>query len=321
MALGIERISSYFPSRTVPAEQLASDFGFDVSFVRGKLGIEKIFVADENERASDMAAAALARLIADVPGLADRIDALVVCTQTPDYQLPHVSAIVHERAGLSDRVAAFDISLGCSGFVYGLSVLEAFLERNGLSTGVLITSETYSKVIDDTDQNTKCLFSDAAAATLVSDRGRLRAGRYTFGTAGKKHDHLIVRPAIGHETAQLRRLSMNGRGIFDFVIGSIPADIQACLEANELTLADLDLLVFHQASGFMLDMLAKRLGVSGDARMVRTLAEHGNTVSSSIPLALQPYVDDEQARRVLISGFGVGLSWASTILRSEGGAR
>jgi 3-oxoacyl-[acyl-carrier-protein] synthase-3 len=316
MTIGIEHIASYFPSDVLSAAELASRYGFDEAFVRDKLGVGQVFVAAPEERTSDLATSAVRRLLEEVPDIVEQIGVLVVCTQTPDYQLPHVSAMVQDRAGLPSHVAAFDVSLGCSGWVYGLSIVQAFMQQNALPYGVLVTAETYSKVIDDTDRNTKCLFSDAAAATLIGPKGKLCARKFTFGTAGRKYDHLIVRPSDG--AGRPARLHMDGRGIFDFVLNGVPADIEACLAANELRLDELDWLVFHQASGFLLDALGRRLGIPGDPRIVRTIDRHGNAVSSSIPLALAETLGPDLGRgaRVLVSGFGVGLSWASTVLEA-----
>ena len=320
MAYGIETIAYYLPKRTISAEELAASLNFDVDFIRRKLGVREIFVADPAEQTSDLAVKAIAKLAAQVPDLTRRVEALVVCTQTPDYQLPHVSALVQDRAGLPASTAAFDINLGCSGWVYGLSVLEGFLERNGLDAGLLVTADTYSRIIDERDRNTKCLFSDAAAATFVTRAGAVVPLQYTFGTAGSKFDHLIVR---GSDTPRggCQPLFMDGRGIFEFVAELVPRDVAVCLERNRLTMADIDLFIFHQASNFILDTLAKQLRIPGDPRVVKCLDRFGNTVSSSIPIALKESLQQAPGRplMILVSGFGVGLSWASGILNVKEG--
>jgi 3-oxoacyl-[acyl-carrier-protein] synthase-3 len=314
--IGIERVAGYMPEHRLTAADLAARYGFDEEFIRGKLGVEQVFIASDAQRTSDLAVAAVERLLGDRPGLAESVGLLVVCTQTPDYQLPQVAAMVQDRAGLPGSTASFDISLGCSGWVYGLSIVESFMRQHRIDYGLLVTAETYSKVIDDGDRNTKCLFSDAAAATLLGPDGQLRSGRFTFGTAGKGFDQLIVRRT---QSVPGGRLFMDGRGIFEFVLGSVPVDVRRCLALNDVTMEDLDLLVFHQASGFLLDAVAKQLGISGDPRVLRTIRVHGNAVSSSIPLALLHHLGPELtgAGRVLVSGFGVGLSWASTILEAR----
>src|SRR3972149_1723989 len=192
MSVGIEAIEYYLPERFMSSGEIASNFGFDLQFVEEKIGVKKIYIAGENEKTSDLAVAAIKKLFKKRPDIKERINVIVVCTQTPDYQLPHTSALVQKKLGLSMDVACFDIGLGCSGFVYGLSVVKAFMEDNNLDYGLLITAETYSKIIHDKDKKTKALFSDAAAATLLSREPYLIPQRFTFGTDGNKYESLIL---------------------------------------------------------------------------------------------------------------------------------
>jgi len=316
--MGISRIVTYLPERRLSSEHLGKTYGFDEAFIVNKLGVNAVYQAADGQLTSDLAVAAVDRLCEQVPGLRDQIDLLVVCTQTPDFSLPQVSALVQLKAGLKSSVASFDISLGCSGWVYGLTVMEGFMRVAGLRHGVLVTAEKYSSVTDDADRNTKCLFSDGAAATLFTPTGPWKLKESTFGTEGSRYEHLIVRPAGA--AGGRARLSMDGRGIFDFVMSEVPGDIERCLQKNGVTLADIDWFVFHQASGFLIDSLAKRLGLTGDARVVRTIGQHGNAVSSSIPLALESVMGPTLSGggRVLVSGFGVGLSWATALLEATG---
>lgn len=320
MNYGIEAIEYYLPEGETSSAELAHKFGFDQSFIEGKVGVKKLFLAAPEEFSSDLATKAVEKLFAKDPTLRETVDAVVVCTQTPDYPLPHTSAIVHQKLKLPSRVACFDVSLGCSGWVYGLSILQGFLRENQLSRGLLITSETYSKMIDPRDRDTKVLFSDAAAVTLVGRNGVLKSGRFTFGTNGNLHEHLIYRAKTGSASQEPRFLEMNGRGIFEFVGTEIPKDVQACLEANETHLDAINFIVFHQASSFMLETVARRMRLKADdKRFVKVIDRFGNTVSSSIPIALRSLWDTISSpnTKILVSGFGVGLSWASTILESS----
>jgi len=316
-SFGIERIETYLPPHCLSSEELAEEFGFDLEFIENKIGVKQLFVAD-GEKVSDLAVHVMNQLFDEFPFLRSQLDVLVVCTQTPDYQLPQVSAIVQNRCKLSRTLASFDINLGCSGFVYGLNVLESFLSRNGLETGVLITAETYSSVIDPADRNTKCLFSDGAAATLISRRSNVRFGKFRFGTDGERYDQLIVRPSLSKVGKP--RLFMDGRGIFGFAVSTIPSEVCYICEANTVSLKDIDFFVFHQASKFLLDAIAKKIELVGSARLVNILHLYGNTVSSSIPMALKETlaVHGKRNLKILISGFGVGLSWGTTILTTKG---
>ena len=308
MSVGIEAIEYYLPERFMTSGELASNFGFDLQFVEEKIGVKRIYIAGENEMTSDMAVAAIEKLFKKRPDIKEKINVIAVCTQTPDYQLPHTSAVVHKKLGLGQDVACFDIGLGCSGFVYGLSVVKAFIEENEIEYGLLVTAETYSKIIDEKDKNTKPLFSDAAAATLIGREPYLTPLKFTFGTNGNGYDSLILR--------NQDYLFMDGRGIFEFVATIVPEDLKRCLEINKLVINEIDYFVFHQASSFMINTLSKKLGVSNDKRIIKCIDRFGNTVSSSIPIAITTIFDNCMSKnlKILISGFGVGLSWASTIL-------
>lgn len=269
-----------------------------------KIGVRQI-ARRVDEDTSDLAVAAVNDLQQRHPFDAEKIECLVVVTQNPDgFGLPHTSAIVHDKLGLSESCAAFDISLGCSGFVYGLSVITAFMEQNGMATGLLVTSDPYSKVVDDNDRNTSLLFGDGAAATLLTDNPVWHAGRYVFGTAGKHRQALHVN--------EDRTLVMNGRTVFTFSATAIPPAITRTLALNNISLDDVDCFLLHQGSKYIVDTIAKRLGVTD--RTAFHAGDYGNTVSSSLPILLADVVPDD-AETILISGFGVGLSLGCTILR------
>ena len=317
--VGIEDIEYFLPERFITSRGLAEEFGFPLSFIEEKIGVKKIYIAGENENTSDLAAEAARKHFNKRPGLEKRVGLIAVCTQTPDFQLPHTAAIVHKKLGLGPDVASFDIGLGCSGFVYGISIVKSFMEANDIEYGLLITAETYSKVIDDNDKSTKALFSDAAAATLLSRQPGLIPKKFTFGSDGSGYDSLILRSGNPASTSGENHLYMDGRRIYNFVASVVPDDVKRCLNINGMQLDDIDSFVFHQASNFMLDTLAKKLSIPNDERLVRNIAHFGNTVSSSIPIALKTILDssNDAQSKTLISGFGVGLSWASTILVTE----
>lgn len=238
----------------------------------------------------------------------DAVDCLVVCTQNPDGSgLPHTSAVVHGKLGLPAQCACFDVSLGCSGYVYGLSIVQSFMQQNRLARGLLFTADPYSKIIDPKDKNTALLFGDAATVTLLDaaeQPGRWRMGPFRFATRGKDGAALENRAGT---------LAMNGRAVFNFSATEVPPQVSALLADAGLKAEDVDLFLFHQGSRFIVDQLAKRLDLPA-AKVPVNLAEQGNTVSSSLPLLLQEHLGDSRLRRILLSGFGVGLSWASCLL-------
>ena len=305
--IGIEAIASYIPAARVDNLARAAAAGKDAEFIREKIGFVSLARKAPGEETSDLCVKAFARLV-EKTGLAPAaIDCLVVCTQNPDAAgLPHTSAIVHGKLGLGRAVAAFDLSLGCSGYVYSLSVVEAFMQRHGFKCGVIFTADPYSKVLDPSDYDTELLFGDAATVTLISERPVFRSLNSVFSSNGAMGHSIAVQADSG-------TLRMLGSNVFKFSMTEVPAQVRQCLEKNAMNLADIDLFLFHQGSKFMVENLAQRLGID-PARAPFLAAEIGNTVSSTIPLMLEQYLASA-ARNILICGFGVGLSWGSSVLQ------
>ncbi len=314
-SIGISHIASHLPANRVKNKDLVAKYGFDEEFLTEKLGINERRRASQSETASTLGAAAARKALQTNDINPADLDALVVVTQTPDYCLPHTSALVHEILDLPTTVPVFDVSLGCSGFVYGLSIITSFLEMNEGNNGLLITADTYSKVMNPGDRATAPLFGDGAAAALLTRVGEYVPGRFSFGSDGGRHQALIVPGSGTRKNEEQNYLRMDGRAIFNFMMSEIPEDIDHCLKSNELEKDQIDLWVFHQASKFMLQSLAKKLEIP-EEKMFVDMADIGNTTSSTIPIALERSVfkSGKRPARVLVSGFGVGLSWASTVL-------
>ena len=316
--IGIEAIEYYLPSQVTSSNDLSLRYGFEQSFIENKVGVRNLYSL-QDETVLDMSVKAFERILLYKPELRECIDLLVVCSQTPEYQLPQMSSQIQSICKLPNSVASFDISLGCSGFVYGLSVVESMMKMHDYSNAVLITAEAYSKIIEPNDRNTKCLFSDAAAATLISKNGNIISGRYIFGTDGDYFDRLIV-PNVHMEKDAIRSyLYMDGRAIFNFTVSTIPNEIDNICKKNNIEKSSINYYVLHQASRFVIESIAKKTGEDAD-KFVDYLHKFGNTVSSSIPIALKELIFDNHLvdKKILISGFGVGLSWATTILTING---
>ena len=303
--IGIESIAVYIPTDSVDNTARLEQFDITREFLESRTGMTRLARKSRDEDTSDMCCTAINQLMAERSiDLAD-IECLIVCTQNPDgFGLPHTAAIVHGKLGMATNCAAFDISLGCSGYVYGLSIIKGFMESNGFRNGILVTADPYSKVIDEQDKNTSLLFGDAATATLISDRPAWEIGGFCLGTDGSHS------PAINVD-ADSRQLVMNGRAVFNFTATVVPGNIEQTLEKNGLTKQDVDLFVLHQGSRYIRDTLVKRMKLDPD-KVPFEAAEYGNTVSSSLPMILAN--NRIEAKTILISGFGVGLSWGSTVL-------
>ncbi len=325
---GIKDIQVYLPEKMVSNQELVEEFGFDADFLEKKVGIVKRHIASENETVSDMAVKVGRILFHENRDLSpETVNLLVVCTQNSDFKIPHTAAIVQNQLGIPS-IATFDINLACSGFVYSLAVVLSFMESQGMQNAILITSEAYSKVINKKDRDTMAIFGDAACAVWIGLNCECRPMQYSFGTNGKDYDKLILKDGgshiplhtyihkKNHSSENSEWLHMDGREIFNFMLKQIPGDTLGCLAKNGMAMSDIDYFIFHQANKFMLDCLCQRLNIPKE-KMVYSLRETGNTVSSSIPIALKHLMETNKlsGKKVFISGFGAGLSWASTVLK------
>lgn len=303
--LGIKAIASYVPEGRASNMALAKHFDVEESFLAGKIGVLERAVKARNQDTSDLAYLALERLLQQQALDAGSIQALVVVTQNPDRNIPHVSAQLHGRAGMDESCAAFDISLGCSGYVYGLAIVRAFMCAQGLQRGVLVTADPYSKIIDPDDRNTVLLFGDAATATLIDVNPLWSMDAFSLKSRGK--DWKAIRTEDG-------KFAMDGRSVFNFAATTIPEDVKTMLVGTGTSPDEVDCYILHQGSRFIVKTIADRLRQPLNKFPIEI--EHcGNTVSSTIPLIAERLLQDSSVKNVVLSGFGVGLSWASCLCR------
>jgi 3-oxoacyl-[acyl-carrier-protein] synthase-3 len=337
----IEAIDCALPDRVVTNDDLAAVFDdCPAERLHAKTGIAERRLVAEGECASDLAVAAAARLFASGACDPGSIDFLLFCTQTPDYLLPTTACLLQQRLGLSQNVGALDFNLGCSGWVYGLSLAKGLIETGQCRKALLLTADTYSRLIHPRDRSARVLFGDAGAATVIaatngdgalSDSELL--GPFVFGTDGSGGEHLIV-PSSGmrgradpEEAVEevdedgnvrtKRNLHMNGAEIFAFTLRVVPRTVSALLARAGLTIDQVDRFVFHQANGYMLEHLRRRLAIPREKFHV-ALERTGNTVSATIPIALKDALDTGRLAPgdlVMVVGFGVGLSWAAALIR------
>lgn len=306
MMIGIKSIASYVPTSGVDNYAQGAKFDKDEDFILGKIGSTFLPRKDAGQETSDLCVEAANRLFANNPQLKrESIDVLIVVTQNGDEEgLPHTAAIVQDKLGLSTNVAAFDISLGCSGYVYGIYAIKGFMEATGLKNGLLITADPYSKIVDPEDRNTTMLFGDAATATWMGEDAIWKLGKAKFGTDGSGAPHLKVSNGV---------FFMNGRQVFNFALLKVPAHLHELLGESGLKPDDIDAFCIHQGSAAIVDAVARRFEDKPE-KFLKDMVETGNTVSSSIPLLLEKHVLDSSWSRVALSGFGVGLSWGSAII-------
>jgi 3-oxoacyl-[acyl-carrier-protein] synthase-3 len=330
MDVGIAAIAFHLPEAVLDNAALArANPRFRADKVKAKTGIDRRHIAAAGETAGDLATKAALGLLAETGIDPAAIDYLILCSQAPDYFLPSTACLIHRRLGLRPGAGAVDMNLGCSGFVYGLGLAGGLIASGQAASVLLLTADTYSKFIDVEDLGTSTIFGDGAAATLIQARAGGGLGPFVYGTDGGGAEHLIV-PTGGFrdrggdgvyathasETVRGRPLHMNGPEVFNFTIAAIPRAVDALLAKAGIGLEAIDLFVFHQANTTMLEALRRKLDIPGDRFYVNL--DGGNTVSSTIPIALRRAADEGAllpGMKVLLLGFGVGYSWAGTLLR------
>lgn len=334
MFAAIAAVEYALPAKILANEEVAASFeGWTADRIFQKTGIRNRRVAAAGECASDLAVAAAEQLFSSGAVSRDEIDFLLLCTQAPDYFLPTTACLLQERLSLRTSVGALDFNLGCSGYIYGLSLAKGLIETSSARNVLLITAETYSKFIHPEDKSVRTIFGDAAAATLVQGRDHSRAyiGPFVFGTDGRGAECLIVprggmrrpadtNPVIQGDASGNRRtennLFMNGPEVFAFTLREVPRAVNGLLARAGLSRDAVDLFVFHQANAYILEQLRKKIGIES-SRFVLALEDVGNTVSSTIPIALKAALDDQRLKpgtRTVLVGFGVGYSWGACVL-------
>lgn len=317
----ISGIAFHFPAEVLTNARLALDFPeWPAEKIEAKTGILQRYIAGPGECSSDLAYGAARKLFETGYCRPDEVDFVVLCTQTPDFALPTTACLLQHRLGIPTSAGAFDFNLGCSGYVYGLSICKGLVETGQARKVLLLTAETYSKLLDPQDKGARTIFGDGAAATLISavDDSAPAIGPFVFGTDGSGGPNLMCTAGGFREKAgPPGTLSMNGPEIFNFTLKTVPETVGKLLNLAGLQLPEVDLFVFHQANQYMLEHLRRKLDVAED-RFFVSMADSGNTVSSTIPIALCQALQQNRLRpgmRVMLMGFGVGYSWAGAMVR------
>jgi 3-oxoacyl-[acyl-carrier-protein] synthase-3 len=296
-------------------------------------GIRNRYVAPKGVCGSDLALAAAEELFNANPEARERVDIHIHCTQSPDYFLPTTACLLHEKLGLKKECASFDINLGCSQYIYALSVADAMLTAGLGSLALVTTGDTMSQTVNPRDRSLVPILGDAGSATLV---GKAEEGTgflgFSMGTDGSGAKHLML-PAGGFrmpksaETAvestdtegnvrSPENLYMNGAAIFHFAITVVPATVKKLLAQLGLEMEDIGLFLFHQANQYMLDYLVKKMAIPREKTFFH-LDETGNTSGSTMPVVLAEAVRAGKVHagaKILMIVFGVGLSWAATVM-------
>ena len=293
------------------------------------IGIEQRRIAAPDVTASDLCFKAAQQLFADNNIEPDSIDVLLFMSQTADYRIPATSCLLQHRLGLPRETLCFDITLGCSGYLFALSAAFAYASMEGVNRVLLLDGETFSKIVNRRDKVDWPLYGDAGTATLI-EKGEYGDSTFILNTDGSGEDtlkiHAGMRNPITAESCVERECEdgnirtdlevyMDGMDVFNFAISKVPKSVKQLLKETERSVEDLDYLVFHQANRFMMDFFVKKLKVSPD-KVPYCIHKFGNTSSASVPLTISSELSGRLAgdNLVLMSGFGAGLSWGSAIM-------
>ena len=329
--IGISAISACVPKRI----SKNSDLGYlvppeEIEKTINSIGIREKRIADKDVTSSDLCYKAARLLIEDNQIDPLEIDALIFVSQTSDYHQPATSPILQNRLGLTKNTLCFDVNLACSGYVYGLSIAYAFASQNGINKVLLLDGETMSKIVSPYDKESVPLFGDAGTATLI-EKGEFGDSVFSLHSDGSGAEVMII-PDGGFRNPSCQdsfveeidkygnrrtreQFRMNGMDVFNFGMREEPRDIKSVVAEAGMTMDDIDLLIYHQANKFMTDFFTKRIKFSVD-KTPYSLEHFGNTSSASIPLTIVTELKNgyPQRNKVLLSGFGAGLSWGSVIL-------
>ncbi len=331
----IKDIGIFLPEKKLTNLNLAKAFpDWSTERIFDKTGINERRIADDLQTAGDLAYEAAIKLFAQGLIAVKDVDFIILCTQAPDYILPSTACVIQHRLGVSRNAGALDINLGCSGFVYGLSLAKGLIETGAARCVLLLTADTYSKYIHPLDKSVRTLFGDAGAATAIvsSEAEGESIGPFVFGTDGSGAKNLIVEagmyrlpksPETSIEVSDssgnvrtLENLYMNGAEVMAFSLNEVPKAAETLLLKAGKTKNDIDFFILHQANKFMLEALRKKLKVA-DEKLPIMVSEYGNTVSSTIPITLFNLRRDRRlnsGNQLMLIGFGVGYSWAACLM-------
>ena len=315
----IGQIEYYFPNYSENLSEMKKDNpNWDIEAIVKKTGIKKRFISKES--ILDMSVKAANKLFLKNNYKKENLDFLVLVTQSPDFPLPTTACVIQDKLGLKKECLSFDINQGCSGYIYGLAICSSLIQSGLAKSGILICSEKYSKYISKENRTCRTIFSDAASATIINSTKNNILGPFDFGTDGSGYNNLIVpNKEIASQDSKYKEgeIYMSGSDVFLFTMSKIPKSINNLLNKAEKKIKDIDFFIFHQASKLVIDNLQKRLKIPHN-KIYNNYSEIGNTISSSIPIALDQAIKKKLIKKndtVMFIGFGVGYSWGACLYK------
>lgn len=327
----IKAIAYELPSKVVTNEDIVSDFPeWTIDKIETKIGVKERHVVSDGETALDIGVKAAINLFKENRFNKENIDFLIFCTESADYHLPPSSCIMQTRLGLSVKVGAIDVNLGCSGWIYSILLAKSLVQSGAMKNVLVVTSETYSIYIHPKDKGNRTIFGDGAAATLVSDAGFAKIGESVIGTDGNGAENLIVKTGGARNKTILNDDSeddfgnikssdyiyMNGPAILNYTLEVFPDLVKEVLNKNKLNMDDIDLHVYHQPNKYMAKLERRKLRIPIE-KYYECYMHTGNTVSSTIPIALYEAMKEGKimkGNKVLSIAQGLGYSWGGLVL-------
>ncbi len=329
----IQVVETYVPQNTLSNVDLSLQFDIPQDEILKQTGVKTRYITSEEELASDLAVSVGKKFFKENAHIKKTdINFLLYCTSALDYVGPATACLIHEQLGLSKNCLAIDIPMGCAGFTNGLIMAKALIENGTAQNILFITSDMPSKVVHPNDYYLKSIFSDAAAATLITNTKGFEIGKFSFGTDGLGAENLIIKGSGARNPVdfdwlekhknvgglKIGRMEMNGLEILKFSLREIPPLFEAVLHKNNLKESDIDYFIFHQASGIVIKYVSKKLNIAPE-KVISSLEDYGNTVSASIPIALSNAIKQNLIQpnsNIFIAGFGIGYSWSATIIKN-----
>lgn len=332
--VGISALATCVPSNVIDNYHYDLDIWpeEEVRKVVDKVGVKERRFVDDKTCASDLCFAAAEKLFADNNVDRNEIDLLVFVSQTPDYRMPATSILLQDRLCLPTSILAFDISLGCSGFINALSIVYALMQNQGFHKALLLDGETRSKVYSRKDRREAFIFGDAGAAALIERDEKFGVSHFSLNSDGSRSDLIMIKGGGYRNMSSIETLTekvvdeygnirteengyMNGADVFNFVIVEVPKDIKRLMAATGEDVQQMDYYVFHQANAFINNHIAKKLKLDKD-RIPWTIQKYGNTSSVSVPLTIASELKDKMQgkKKLMLSAFGVGMAWATAIV-------
>ena len=331
----IKHIEYYLPENIVTNADLKDEFpDWDLDKIEKKTGVLNRHIAKDNETALDLSIKACDKLF----NVYDKneFDGIIYCTQSPDYIMPSNSFLLQNHFGLNEKAFCYDFNHACTGFIYGLMMANSFIKSGAAKKILLITADTYSKYINSKDRATRVLFGDGASVTVIEAENNPNKGIIDIevGTFGKGYDKFMIPAGAARlPKSEITRIEetdsrgnirtkdnikMDGLAVWSFINSKVPNQVRGLIKRNALNIEDIDLVIFHQASLFTLDSLVKIMKLD-KTKVFINIQNIGNTVSSSIPIALKDAMESgriQEGQQIILSGFGVGLSFGTILLNT-----